>query len=134
MELEETVEEVKAVEVSPEAPESIEDAPDTFPREYVQKLRRESARYREKAKKADELARELFQFKVEATGRLADSADLPFDEELLNNDEALNEAIDELLNQHPHYASRRPFGDIQQGATANNGAEVNLAELLRNSA
>ena len=104
---------------------------ETFPREYVEKLRKEAAEARLKAKKADDYARALFAARVAATGRLADPSDLPFDDALLADMPALEAAIDELVAQHPHYAARRPRGDIGQGATGSDAGAVNLAGLLR---
>ena len=57
-----------------------DDAPETFPRAYVEKLRTESARYRERAHTADAYARRLHTELVRATGKLADPTDLEFDE------------------------------------------------------
>lgn len=105
-------------------------ASDTFPRSYVEKLRRESAGYREQANKAGQLAQRLHTELVRATGKLADPTDLPFDAEHLESTEALTGAIDGLLQRKPHLASRRPSGDIGQGATGN-GSPVDLAGMLR---
>ena len=118
----------------PEEPQ--EDAQDaqTFPRAYVEKLRQEAADARVRAKRADDLARELFTARVAATGRLADPNDLPFDDALLADMPALEAAIDELVAQHPHYAARRPRGDVGQGATGSDAGTVNLAGLLRSRA
>ena len=103
---------------------------ETFPREYVEKLRKEAAEARLKAKKADDYARALFAARVAATGRLADASDLPFDPELVDDLPAMEAAIDELLRAHPHYASRTPQGDIGQGATTTSDT-VDLAGILR---
>ncbi len=65
-----------------------------------------------------------------ATGRLADPSDLPYDEIHLDDETALTAAIDELLTRKPHLASRRPVGDIGQGATAASDS-VDLAGILR---
>ena len=104
----------------------------TFSRTYVEKLRRESAGYRERAQRADTLAARLHTALVEATGRLADPTDLPFDAAHLDDADALAGAIDELLTAKPHLTSRRPFGDVGQG---NRGPSteppVNLADMLR---
>ena len=123
-----------AQETPQDAQETPQDAPEdaeTFPRAYVEKLRQEAADARVRAKKADELARELFTARVAATGRLADPNDLPFDDALLADMPALEAAIDELLADHPHYAARRPRGDVGQGATGSDAGTVNLAGLLR---
>ena len=120
-----------AQEDAQDAQEDAQDAQETFPRAYVEKLRQEAADARVRAKKADDLARELFTARVAATGRLADPNDLPFDDALLADMPALEAAIDELLADHPHYAARRPRGDVGQGTTGSDDGTVNLAGLLR---
>ena len=52
---------------------------------------------------------------MKATGRLADPTDLEFDEDHLDDPDALAAAIDDLLARKPHLASRKPVGDIGQG-------------------
>lgn len=104
--------------------------PDTFPRSYVEELRKESARYRERAKTADDLAARLHSSLVAATGRLADPSDLPFDDAHLADANALTAAIDDLLASKPHLASRRPTGDVGQGARPV-ADTVGLGGLLR---
>lgn len=103
----------------------------TFSRTYVEKLRRESAGYRERATRADEYATRLHTALVAATGRLADASDLAFDAAHLDDAEALNAAIDELLENKPHLATRTPFGDIGQGNRGGTSEPVNLADMLR---
>lgn len=110
-----------------------QDEPDTFPRSVVEKLRNENAKYRQRAGKADDYAKRLHLALVEKTGKLADPTDLPFDAEHLDDGSRLGEAIDELLTRKPHLASRRPIGEIGQGATAPGGT-VDLAGLLRSRA
>lgn len=107
--------------------------PETFPRAYVQELRDENARYRQRAGQADDLARRLHTALVAATGRLADPDDLPFNDAHLDDADALTAALDDLLTRKPHLASRRPMGDVGQGATPT-AAEVDLAALLRANA
>ena len=111
-----------------------DDEPDTFPRDYVEKLRKENAGYREKAKKSEVYARELFHARVAATGRLADPDDLPFDEALLDDRDALLGAVEDLLARKPHLGSRTPRGDVGAGATPSNDATVDLAGILRQNA
>lgn len=110
--------------------EQADDAAETFPREYVEKLRKEAADARVKAKRADDLAVRLHTALVAATGRLADPSDLPFDEAHLEDADALSAAVDALVAAKPHLASRRPFGAIGQGATPT-PAGVDLAGILR---
>lgn len=114
-----------------------DDEPDadaeTFSRTYVEKLRRENQRYRDRAGEADELAQRLHTALVAATGRLADPSDLDFDAAHLDDPDALAAAVDELLTKKPHLASRRPLGDIGQGATRTSET-VDLAGILRSRA
>ena len=104
--------------------------PDTFPRKVVEDLRRENATYRTRAQRADDLATRLHTALVAATGRLADPSDLAFEESHVDDAEALTAAIDDLLTRKPHLASRKPSGDVGQGASAS-GETVDLAGMLR---
>jgi hypothetical protein len=113
-----------------ETTEEEQTEPDTFPRKVVEDLRRENATYRTRAQRADALAARLHTALVAATGRLADPSDLAFEETHLDDDNALTAAIDDLLTRKPHLASRRPAGDVGQGASAS-GETVDLAGLLR---
>ncbi|UHJ55711.1 hypothetical protein LT337_00840 [Mycolicibacterium fortuitum] len=88
---------------------------ETFPREYVEKLRQENGKYRQRAGEADALATRLHTELVRATGRLADPTDLPFDADHLADADKMIGAINELLEAKPHLATRRPTGDIGQG-------------------
>jgi hypothetical protein len=107
--------------------------PEVFPRSYVEDLRRENGKYRQRAQRADELAHRLHTELVRATGKLADPTDLPFDESHLDDNETLTAAIDELLARKPHLAARRPIGEIGQGAKPSSGS-VDLAAILRQKA
>lgn len=57
-----------------------EEQPETFDRDYVQKLRDEAAGHRVKAKRADALAAALVTAQAALTGKLADATDLPYSE------------------------------------------------------
>lgn len=100
--------------------ETTEDEPDTFPRSYVEELRKEAGDNRTAAKAAtealDPLQRRLHSSLVAGTGRLADPTDLAFDAAHLDDDAALSAAIDNLLQRKPHLASRRVRDDVGQGA------------------
>lgn len=107
-----------------------EEKPDSFPREYVEKLRDENAKYRQRAQRSDQLAQRLHTALVDATGQLQDATDLAFDEAHLEDPEALQKAVDELLAAKPHLAARKFNGDIGQGQTGSSNT-VDLAGLLR---
>jgi hypothetical protein len=110
---------------------------DTFTREYVQQLRDESARYRQRAGRADDLAERLMAATIrEATqGILADPTDLVVTDRLYGDDgypdpAAITEAAKSLVERKPHLAPRVPAGDVGQGARPA-GEPVDLAGLLR---
>jgi hypothetical protein len=106
-------------------------AADTFPRSYVEKLRSQNARYRERGKQADLYAQRLHLELVRATGRLADPSDLEFDEDHLEDTDALAAAVDDLLAKKPHLASRKPVGDIGQGQRGAAAEPFSLLGLLK---
>ncbi|WP_425309094.1 hypothetical protein AADG42_10145 [Ammonicoccus fulvus] len=129
--IQEAVEDLQTVETPAEDSVSTDDeTADTFPREYVEKLRSEAAEARVKAKRADTLARELFVARVAATGRLADPSDLDFSDELLADPAAMDAAIDDLIARKPHLATRTPRGSVGQGVSEPSNT-VNLAAILR---
>lgn len=121
------------VEAEVETDEVPEAEPETFPRAYVEDLRKENGKYRTRAQQADALAQRLHVALVAATGRLQDATDLPFDESHLASEEALTAAVEALLVNKPHLASRKTFGNIGQGPSAV-ASDVSLAGLLRGSA
>lgn len=107
------------------------DESETFPREYVEKLRTENGKYRQRAGEADSLAKRLHTELVRATGRLADPTDLPFDEDHLADPDKMVAAIDALLDAKPHLATRRPSGDIGQGNRGPSSSGFSLLDMLK---
>ena len=122
-------------EVGPTGPT---EEPETFDREYVQKLRDEAASHRVRAKRADALAAALVTAQAAATGKLADPTDLPYSDDLLDDDglvdhDMVRAAVDDLIARKPHLARRRPRGDVGQGARPEVD-EIGLGALLRRGA
>jgi hypothetical protein len=88
--------------------------------------RSRTAGHRVKAKRADSLAAHLVTAEAALTGKLADPTDLPFTEDLLDDDGLVDDglvddtkvqaAVDDLIKRKPHLAARRPTGDVGQGA------------------
>lgn len=107
------------------------DEPETFPAKVVKDLRKENARYRERAGKADDLAQRLHTALVAGTGKLADPTDLEFDETHLEDPEALTAAVDDLLARKPHLRARRVAGDVGQGNRGKTGNGPDLLEAMR---
>lgn len=107
---------------------------DTFPRAYVEKLRKEAADARVRAQKTDELAGALWAAQVAATGRLADATDLPMPEGVDPLDaDAVSVAVDELLSRKPHLASRVPRGDVGAGVQQES-TQFSLGGMIRAAA
>lgn len=115
---------------------------DSFPRSYVEQLRDESARYRQRAGRADEGDKRLLTATIAANaGDLADPADLLVyvEADTLRDDDGWPDpdlvaaAVAQLVTDKPHLARRRPVGDIGQGATAA-ADTVNLADIMRGRA
>ena len=122
----ETVEEAQELQADQEQDEQLDEQPDsqdgeteeqqqTFDRAYVEKLRKESANYRDKAKRAQELEQRLHNALVAKDGRLADPADLEFDPDHLDNPEALSNAISTLVAKKPGLRAQRLSGDVGAG-------------------
>ena len=112
---------------------SSDEEPDTFPRAYVEKLRRENADARSKVKDRDDLAARLHTALAAADGRLADPTDLPFSDEHLDP-EAMGKAIADLIARKPHLKAIRVKGDAGQGPRGHNAPQVDLLGTLRNLA
>ncbi len=110
-----------------------EPEPDTFPRAYVEDLRKENADYRNRAKAADDLAKRLHTELVRATGKLADPTDMPFDAEHLEDPDKLATSIDQLLSAKPHLKARRIVGAVGQGESGTTTG-VDLLGIMRGTA
>lgn len=114
-----------------EGDEQPDDNAETFPRSVVEKLRQENGKYRQRAAQADAYAQRLHTALVAATGRLADPTDLEFDAEHLDDPDALTAALDALLADKPHLASRKPVGDIGQGQRGGSSQPFSLLDTLK---
>ena len=110
---------------------------DTVPRSYVKRLRERSAGYRTRANaaeaRADELERALFTERVRALDVLADPTDLPFSAELLDDPDALRDAVDALVASRPHYR-RRGVATGTGSHEEHAGPGVSLLGLMRGGA
>ncbi|AQX72320.1 hypothetical protein BA700_01885 [Corynebacterium stationis] len=92
-----------------------EEQQQTFDRAYVEKLRKESAKYRDKAKRTEELEQRLHRSLVAQDGRLADPDDLEFNPEHLDDADALSEAITRLVASKPGLKAQQLSGDVGAG-------------------
>lgn len=108
------------------------DEQDTFPRAYVEKLRKENAGYREKAKRTEALEHRLHTALVAADGRLADPSDLPFDAAHLDDPDALAAAVTDLVKNKPGLKAQKFTGSIGAGDRGTpKKAPVDLISLMR---
>ncbi len=106
---------------------STEGGTETFPRQYVEQLRRENADRRKRAEELEgrnaKLVRGLLMAEIRHDGRLADPADLLdgadatalLDDDGTPDPEKIKAAVSGLLARKPHYA-KRISGDVGQGA------------------
>lgn len=102
---------------------------DTFTRDYVEGLRKESAGYRDRA---NALAKRLHRELVAATGKLEYPDDLPFDVEHLDDADKLTAALDALLSERPNRAKRVVKGDVGQGPRGDVGSgPQSFADIFR---
>src|SRR5699024_8387003 len=99
----------------------------------VKKLRNEAAGNRVKAREAGELAEQraaaLFTALVKLDGRVADPSDLPYSEEYLTDEAALEQAISDLLERKPGLAARQYRGNI--GAGVKGASPTSLIDIMR---
>ena len=113
---------------------------DTFPRAYVKRLRERSTGYRLRAKTAEErastLERELFTERVRALDVLADPTDLEFNADLLDDRDALEAAVTELVRARPHYRRRGTTTPDGTGSRARSTPSdtVSLSAIMRGNA
>lgn len=107
----ETIEEAQELQADQEQDEQQQ----TFDRAYVEKLRKESAKYRDKAKRTEELEKRLHRSLVAQDGRLADPDDLEFNPDHLDDPDALSDAIANLVAKKPGLRAQRLSGDIGAG-------------------
>lgn len=139
MEETETTETVETTDETPvEATETTEVSDDetvTYSRADLQKLRADAAKYRTRAKdaeaKVDELARALFAARVAATGKLANPAEVLFNADILDDADAINEAVDAAIAERPYIRARRIAGDVGQGPRGENTAPTDFSGLFR---
>jgi hypothetical protein len=125
---EDATDDVTPEEDTPPADDTTDEDAETFPREYVQDLRQESANYRTQLRTTQE---RLHRVLVEQTGQLADPADLPFDPAHLDGDN-LATAIEDLIAAKPHLKARRfDPGAAAQGPKQPKPADVDLLGIMR---
>lgn len=114
------------------------DEPDTFPRPVVENLRKENAKYRDRAKtaeaRADTYARRLHAALVAADGRVADPADVEFNPDHLEDPDALAASISDLITRKPGLKAMRVSGDVGAGRRGTPKAQpVDLISLIRSA-
>jgi hypothetical protein len=123
-----------------------------YPAEIVQRLRQEAAERRTRARESDEASQAaaarteralhaLWEARRDAATRdlLADPTDLDGTLDMLDDDglpdsDRIRAAAEALVAAKPHLASRRPAGDIDQGARGTVPEPVNLAAIIRQAA
>ena len=129
-----------AIAESPTVSDSTpETEPETFSADYVKSLREEAAAHRVKAKRTDEANARLVQALAQADGRLIESSELTFTDDLIDesgivSSEKVRAAIDALIAAKPYLASRRPVTPIAQGVQQQVPETPGLFQLIRERA
>lgn len=104
----------------------------TFDRDYVERLRGKSAGYRLRMKDAesrvDTLQRQLFTERLARLDVVVDLDAVPYDAALLEDNDALQEYVEELLESKPYLRKRTATGDI--GQHSSNGGDRGGFSLL----
>lgn len=110
----------------------------TFDRDYVEKLRSKSASYRLRMKDAESqvstLQRQLFTERLQRLDMVVDPDAVPYDPALLEDEQTLVDAIEELLQSKPYLRKRKVAGNIGQHTSQDGPAPVSLLSVLRNNA
>lgn len=131
----EEVEEVEEVEVEESEGEELRQS---FDRDYVERLRGKSAGYRLRMKEAESkvenLQRALFTERLQRLDTVVDTDAVPYDPDLLDDSDALREAVEELLESKPYLRKRRAGGDIGQHNNHEHGNGFSLLDALREGA
>lgn len=126
---------VTVVEDLPQRSTAEADAePDTFPREYVQALRKEAADHRAKAKKVTDANARLMALHAEMDGRLINVSELAYTDDLVDDSglvdpQKVAQAIDALIESKPYLRKSAP--PISQGVMPRPPDEPSLFDLLR---
>lgn len=128
--------EPQAAEPEPDAePDRADDDPDedndTFPREYVERLRRENKTYRDRAREAESTA---WRALVESTGLVINADEVPRPDGSEITLAAATTAATEAIGARPYIAARRARGNIGQHEGPGASSAVSLSTLLRQGA
>lgn len=125
-------------EVEGEEGEEGEELRQSFDRGYVERLRGKSAGYRLRMKEAESkvenLQRALFTERLQRLDLVVDTDAVPYDPDLLDDSDALREAVEELLEAKPYLRKRRAGGDIGQHSNHEHGNGFSLLDALREGA
>lgn len=110
---------------------------ETFPRSYVEKLRKENQGYRQRANTAearvDELSRALWAARVEATGEVENAAEVRYNADIADDADAITEAVHAAVSERPYIAKRKVSGSVGQGVTGSKDEPFSLLGRLQRS-
>ena len=107
----------------------------TFDRDYVERLRTKSAGYRLRAKEAESdranLQRQLFTERLQRLDLVVDVEAVPYDPALLDDEAALVDHVEALLESKPYLRKRKVAGDIGQHSAGDNPQSVSLLSMMK---
>lgn len=111
---------------------------DTFPRSYVQRLRERSNGYRlqlrERESDVAALQRQLFAERLQRLDLVVDADAVAFDPALLDEPNALQEHVEQLLDAKPYLRKRKVSGNIGQHSNTSDKGGFSLLDAMRANA
>lgn len=111
---------------------------DTFPRSYVQRLRERSNGYRlqlrERESEVAALQRQLFTERLQRLDLVVDVDAVAFDPALLDEPNALQEHVEQLLDAKPYLRKRKVSGNIGQHSNTSDKGGFSLLDAMRANA
>lgn len=111
---------------------------DTFPRSYVQRLRERSNGYRlqlrERESDVAALQRQLFAERLQRLDLVVDVDAVAFDPALLDEPNALQEHVEQLLDAKPYLRKRKVSGNIGQHSNTSDKGGFSLLDAMRANA
>jgi hypothetical protein len=123
---EEATEEEQHTDPEPEA--AVDEEQQTYPAKIVKDLRKENANFRERLQ---QLSRALFAERVKATGKVENPGEIPYNADILDDADAINQAVDAAIAERPYIKARKVTGDVGQGQRSKTAAPQDFSMLLR---
>lgn len=119
-----------------DSPQDADSEPDTFSRDYVNKLRDEAAQHRLRAKRTDAANARLLDALIASDGRLLDPEALPLSDDLLDDDGIVDpgkvaDAVGSLVERKAYLLKPPAPAPLPQGVREDVPQPLSLLEVAR---